>query len=259
LGYSQHIYKYALLCGEPFCIYKWAYGSITNIKVLSRWNWILLNLLKDSKYKLRSKDKKKILSFTGFLFNRWKKPGIGFISRPIESKHIIAEFNAAKIDYIVIIDSNVNSEGHFYPISGNDDSAVCLNFYCYFFATLILNFKLASLIKFENVIYRKRKYRPLNFNNKLLDIYLFKNTFYYSLNMNDKIIKSSFLFLNKNFKYLQWMTRQNSLIDAHVKYSYFALYDLSTINKNWETVNRSISIPTFYEKSRNVFDPYVIF
>jgi ribosomal protein S2 len=35
LGFGEHVYKYAILCGEPFCIYKWTNGCITNVKVLS--------------------------------------------------------------------------------------------------------------------------------------------------------------------------------------------------------------------------------
>jgi len=74
---------------------------------------------------------------------------MGFISRPIESKNIIAEFNTAQVNYIIIIDSNVSSEAYLFPVSGNDDSAICLNFYSYLFSVIIFSFKLRNVLKYS--------------------------------------------------------------------------------------------------------------
>jgi len=65
----------------------------------------------------------------------------------MESASAINEFYSAQINYVIIVDSNYSSGGHLLPIAGNDDSIACINFYCYFFATYILNFKISHLLK----------------------------------------------------------------------------------------------------------------
>jgi hypothetical protein len=55
------------------------------------------------------------------------------------------------------------------------------------------------------------------------------------------------------------MMNKNTLIDMHIKYSFFALYELETINRNWEVFNNFIEIPISYKKSKNDFNPYIIF
>jgi ribosomal protein S2 len=125
---------------------------------------------------------------------------MGFISRPLESKHIIAEFNTAKVDYIIIIDSNVSSETFLFPISGNDDSAICLNFYSYLFALIILSFKIRNVVKFERWVYKKYKKKPLGLNNKLLNLYLYKNTNMFSTILNNNILKSYISFINNSYR-----------------------------------------------------------
>jgi len=261
LGFGEHIYKYALLCGEPFCIYKWTNGCITNVEVLSSWNWILLDLLNTNKYKLRFRDKKQILNFTGFWYNRWKEPGLGFISRPAESYHILQEFDSKQIDYLLIIDSNVNSKGYLFPIPGNDDSILCLNFYCFFFAFIVIKTKILHFSKFEEHVYDDVDFRFLSFNNKLLNLYLLKKRSHASyFDSNNKIINSLFKIINNNFLSINWITTvwQHSLLNAQTKPSVVAFIgsefaDVRNILREepFDTYDQQLKYP-------NAFDPFII-
>ena len=259
-GFGEHIYKYAIMCGEPFCIYKWTNGCITNVKVLSSWNWILLDLLNTNKYKLRFRDKKQVLNFTGFWYNRWKKPGLGFISRPSDSYHIIQEFDSKRIDYLLIIDSNVNSKGYLYPIPGNDDSTICLNFYCFFFTMLIIKTKILHFVRFEGHIHDKMKFKTLSFNNKLLNLYLLKKTSLYSFDSDNNVIYSLFKIVNNNFSYLNWITNlsQHSLLNAQTKPSL-----IIGMHKDFLEINSILTHQEMDETDRQLkyphaFDPYII-
>jgi len=259
-GFGEHIYKYAVLCGEPFCIYKWTNGCITNVEVLSSWNWILLDLLNTNKYKLRFRDKKQILNFTGFWYNRWKQPGLGFISRPADSYHILQEFDSKQIDYLLIIDSNVNSKGYLYPIPGNDDSILCLNFYCFFFTLIIIKTKLLHFIRFDENIYDDIGFKTLSFNNKLLNLYMLRkrsSSYYFD---NNSIISSLLNSANNNFLHLTWMTSlsQHSLLNAQTKPSVVMFIDKEFLDINNILINDHIDVTEQQLKYPNAFDPFIV-
>lgn len=64
--YGSYISRYASVCGEPFNVFSWISGSLTNLSMILGWYTILISLLKKQKYYFRHKDKKKLLSYYGF-------------------------------------------------------------------------------------------------------------------------------------------------------------------------------------------------
>jgi small subunit ribosomal protein S2 len=80
---------------------------------------------------LRFRDKKRLARFIGFVNHRKRLPGAGFIPTLIDNIAPADEFQKARLQSVGIIDSNVSSLSSVIPIPGNDDSIVCINFYCY--------------------------------------------------------------------------------------------------------------------------------
>jgi len=76
-----------------------------------------------------------------------------------------------------IIDSNILSWGITLPIPGNDDSIMCLNFYCYIFTRAVLQGKIKNSIDFifaRNEMV-ERKHKKVKIKNKMIALYLYKN------------------------------------------------------------------------------------
>jgi small subunit ribosomal protein S2 len=82
-------------------------------------------------YELRFKDKKRLARHIGLVNNRRRLPGAGFIPTLINNIAPADEFLKARLQSVSIVDSNTPSTSSMVPIPGNDDSIVCINFYCY--------------------------------------------------------------------------------------------------------------------------------
>jgi ribosomal protein S2 len=107
----------------------------------------LVRLLKAKKYIFRHQDKKKFMSFVGFLLKFKRIPGCGYIPIVFESLTALDEFASTIIPSISITDSNFNSSDVMIPLAGNDESMVCLNFFTYFVTRIIFVSKLKHFIR----------------------------------------------------------------------------------------------------------------
>jgi hypothetical protein len=182
------------------------------------------------------------------------------MSRPSDSLHIIQEFDSKHIDYILIIDSNVNSKGYLYPVPGNDDSILCLNFYCFFFALLIIKTKIIHFNRFKDEIYDKAEFNTLTFSNKLLNLYLFKNQSYNLFDINNTIIKSLFKVINNNFTYFNWMTNtsEHSLLNVQVHVSVLTSLNLDFLRVHNIVNHYNVDYSEEKIKYPNAFDPFLV-
>jgi len=90
-----------------------------------------------NKYKLRFKDIKRLVHFFGLVNHRKCLPGACFIPTLINNIGVSEEFLKARLQSVGIVDSNVPSTSLMIPIPGNDDSAICVNFYCYLLSRAI--------------------------------------------------------------------------------------------------------------------------
>jgi len=66
-NYGPVMSRYATLAGEPFSVYQWIGGNLTNSKLVLGWLSILLYLIKKKKYILRTMDKNTLMILNGFL------------------------------------------------------------------------------------------------------------------------------------------------------------------------------------------------
>jgi len=127
--FSPVLSRYAIISGECFNVYYWIPGTLSNIKRVLGWHFLLVKLLKMKKYKFRHQDNKKFMSFVGFLLKFKRIPACGFIPIVFESLIALDEFASTIIPSISITDSNFNSIDVMIPLAGNDESMVCLNFF----------------------------------------------------------------------------------------------------------------------------------
>jgi len=146
------INRYAILAGEPYITYNWISGSLTNYRSIFSWAEILYKLAKTEKYKMRHRDKLKILGYLGFLNHRWKFPGMGFVTSTISSWKAVSEFWTISIPCAAVVDSNTLSWNVSIPIAGNDDSLICLNYYCYMVSRNAIFGKIKNLIRFKKIV-----------------------------------------------------------------------------------------------------------
>lgn len=114
---SALVGKYAIVSGEPYATYHWISGSLTNYKFIFRWYNIIHNFLKFNKYKLRHRDKIKMLGYFGFLNHRSKFPGMGFVTSTVISWKAVSEFWIITIPCAAVADSNTLSWNISLPIA----------------------------------------------------------------------------------------------------------------------------------------------
>jgi ribosomal protein S2 len=95
-----------------------------------------------NKHYLRFKDKKRMTRFFGLINHRKRLPGAGFAPTVLNNLAAVEEFLAARLPCVGIVDSNVPSTNIMIPVPGNDDSAICINFYCYILSRSLLSGKL---------------------------------------------------------------------------------------------------------------------
>ncbi len=157
-AFGPLVARYAFTCGESFNIYWWIFGTLTNFYRILGWNFLLVRLMLRNRHKLRFKDKKRLASYFGFVLHRRRFPGAGFITSVLDNLGPVDEFMAASVPCVGIVDSNVPSWNILLPVPGNDDSAICVNFYCYILARAVLAGKLKRVMKWELKVRKRRKF-----------------------------------------------------------------------------------------------------
>ena len=194
--------RYAYVTGELFNIYLWINGSITNFYRVLGWNQVIVRLMMLNIYNLRFRDKKKLARFIGLINHRKRLPGACFIPTLINNIAPADEFLKAKLQSVGIVDSNVSSTSLMVPIPGNDDSIVCINFYCYLLSRAILAGKIDFVFLWKWQIKKKRETKSINkFRNLTQFIYLYNNYYKYSnknifFDLFDKISSIELIYKN---------------------------------------------------------------
>lgn len=168
--------RYGFVCGEVFNIYWWIFGTLTNFYRILGWNQLLVKLMMRNKYKLRFKDKKRLASFFGLVVHRRRLPAAGFVTSVLDNLGPVDEFLAARLPCVGIVDSNVPSWNLLMPVPGNDDSSICVNFYCYLLSRSLLSGKVSFVINWKKKVRRIVK-TPIKFRNINNFIYVYSNLF----------------------------------------------------------------------------------
>jgi ribosomal protein S2 len=65
--YAPYIVRFGHICGEPFNVFEWIGGTLSNYRMILGWLSILLLILGKNKYKLRNMDKRNLLRLVGHL------------------------------------------------------------------------------------------------------------------------------------------------------------------------------------------------
>lgn len=168
--------RYGFVSGEIFNIYWWIFGTLTNFYRILGWNQLLVRLMMRNKYKLRFRDKKRLANFFGLVMHRRRLPAAGFVTSVLDNLGPVDEFLAARLPCVGIVDSNVPSWNILMPVPGNDDSSICVNFYCYLLSRSLLSGKVSFVYNWKKKI--KRVVRsPVKFRNINNFIYVYSNLF----------------------------------------------------------------------------------
>jgi len=147
--------RYAIIAGEPYSTYNWISGTLTNFKYIFSWYNMLNYFVKTEEYKMRHRDKLKMLSFFGFLNYRSRYPGMGFVSSTVASWNSVSEFWVSTIPCAGVADSNTLSWNISLPIAGNDESVICLNYYCFLVSKYAIFYKVWNIIRFRRIVQSK--------------------------------------------------------------------------------------------------------
>jgi ribosomal protein S2 len=93
-------------------------------------------------------EKKRIASFIGITSSVYKRQiGCGIFPNIEKSGYIINEFASAGVPLIALVDSNMNSYKISFPIPGNDDSFVSINFFLNVMAKTCLAAKASFVLR----------------------------------------------------------------------------------------------------------------
>ena len=168
--------RYGFVCGEVFNIYWWIFGTLTNFYRILGWNHLIVKLMMKNKYKLRFRDKKRLASFFGLVAHRRRLPAAGFVTSVLDNLGPVDEFLAARLPCVGIIDSNVPSWNVLMPVPGNDDSSICVNFYCYLLSRSLLSGKVSFVYNWKKKIKKIIKL-PMKFRNINNFIYIYSNLY----------------------------------------------------------------------------------
>lgn len=169
--------RYGFICGEVFNIYWWIFGTLTNFYRILGWNLLLVRLMMTDKYKLRFRDKKRLASFFGLVIHRRRLPAAGFVASVLDNLGPVDEFLAARLPCVGIVDSNVPSWNILMPIPGNDDSSICVNFYCYLLSRSLLAGKVLFVSNWNKKVKKVILKTPLKIRNINNFIYVYSNLF----------------------------------------------------------------------------------
>jgi len=181
--FSAMVSRYAYMSGECFSTYWWINGSVTNFYRILGWNQLIIRIMMLNKHYLRFKDKKRMTRFFGLINHRKRLPGAGFAPTVLNNLAAVEEFLAARLPCVGIVDSNVPSTNIMIPVPGNDDSAICINFYCYILSRSLLSGKLNFVFLWSWQIRQnkiKKSFVPVKFRHLNQFIYLYNNFFKYT-------------------------------------------------------------------------------
>jgi len=219
---GNFVTRYAIIAGEPYCTYGWICGTLTNYRSIFSWYNMLYHFVKTEKYRMRHRDKLKMLNFFGFLNHRGRFPGMGFVTSTLASWNSISEFWVITIPCAAVVDSNTLSWNVSLPIAGNDESLICLNYYCFLVSRNIIYYKIWNVIRFKRIVkskfYNSEYINDVNMKKKMLLIYL------YHTNKKKKHIYDNIrnYFINESEKtedilklYTNWEAR-NFMVDMSV-------------------------------------------
>lgn len=196
--FSSLVSRYAYTVGELFSTYWWINGSVTNFYRILGWNQLIARIMMLNKHELRFKDKKRMARFFGLVNHRKRLPGAGFSPSVLNNLGAVEEFLAGRIPCVGVVDSNVPSSNLMIPIPGNDDSAICINFYCYILSRGLLAGKINFVFLWNRQIRRykkRRKKESVKFRSLNQFIYLYTNFYKYT---NKNKFSEVFDFISKN-------------------------------------------------------------
>jgi len=247
------INRYAILCGESYCNFQWINGMLTNFKSIFSWSHLLFDLLLTNKYIMRTKDKKRLLSLVGFKNHRMRPAYMGFVSSTLKSWKAVNEFWVINMPCIAIVDSNVLSWNIPIPVPGNDDSVLCLNYYCFLISRSVIYSKVLTLREFKYKIRRKRKYfsmKELNLKRKALLSFIYSNDFFLDYDFKLKVLNNK---INKvsRFLNLEWKLDVDN-----------TLFDLKLFNTTYSAFRNDIFFNVIYPEgftsfSSSAFDTFI--
>jgi len=225
--FSPLVSRYAYTVGELFSTYWWINGSVTNFYRILGWNQLIARLMMLNKHELRFKDKKRMARFFGLVNHRKRLPGAGFAPNMLSNLSAAEEFLAGRLPCVGIVDSNVPSSNLMIPIPGNDDSGVCINFYCYILSRGLLAGKINFVFLWRWQIKRHKILRrkvPTKFRDLNQFVYLYSNFYKYSNRYNfsevfDIISKNEQIYdISKEEAINQWLNG-TKLISSYSTYS----------------------------------------
>jgi ribosomal protein S2 len=159
--FGPYIARYAILCGEVYSVFSWVSGSLTNFSYVYLYYHSCLHFWSKG-YELQHRQRKRLMTLAGLNFSRTIIPGFVFLPRVLESITAMSESANLTIPTFSLVDSNVNSTEMSFPIPGNDDSMICINFFCYLVTKKILYAKL------RNLLFWKYKLRKQNRRHSIL-------------------------------------------------------------------------------------------
>lgn len=220
---GNFVNRYAIIAGEPYCSYSWICGTLTNYRSIFSWYNMLYYFVKTEQYKMRHRDKLKMLSYFGFLNHRGRFPGMGFVTSTLASWNAVSEFWVITIPCAAVVDSNTLSWNVSLPIAGNDESLICLNYYCFLVSRNIIYYKIWNIIRFKRIVkskfYNSEYINAINIKKKMLLIYLYHT--------------------NKKKKHIYDSIRNHFIKESEKPLDFLKLYD------DWEARNFKIEMSVF--------------
>lgn len=210
------INRYAILCGESYCNFQWINGMLTNFRSIFSWSHLLFDLLLTNKFIMRTRDKKRLLSLVGFTNHRLRPAYMGFVSSTLKSWKAVNEFWVINMPCVAVIDSNVLSWNVPIPLPGNDDSILCLNYYCFVISRSIIYSKGLTIRGFHHRIANKNKFiyiKELNLKRKAVLSFMYSNDYFFDMQFKKKVLFNKTRVLSK-FLTLDWkLDVENTLFD----------------------------------------------
>lgn len=197
--YAPHIVRYAHICGEPFNVYEWISGTLSNYRMILGWLSLLLFIFNKRKYKIRNLDKRNLVQLVGHLNKRiYNKISVRnfnkFLGRDMNKWG--KSYNNKKFLRNLRKENDKREKQYEHLLEVN--FAVWNQFY-----DLRTSFKDRRLNKWLPLFYSKRKY-PINYKDNVI----FKKAIY-SKNLNwmaytffRKKLNPNILDLNSSNNYL---------------------------------------------------------
>ena len=141
---SEYIRSAALICGEFWLSDVWINGLLSNYYYV----FCMLRGFVNTPFYMRSKRLKIQLTVVmqNWFLTRFTWPRLLFISNSSHNMDIIIEAGGFGIPCLVVSDIIYVTDRILFPIPGNDQSSIAINFYNQFIANIILRFKFLNVI-----------------------------------------------------------------------------------------------------------------